>query len=55
MLVSCIIAMMAVANLQYAWTLFTLPLTKSMNAALSAVQIAWERARSSPRGVCWSE
>jgi MFS transporter, OFA family, oxalate/formate antiporter len=40
-LVACIIAMMAVANLQYAWTLFTLPLSKTMNAALSAVQIAF--------------
>ena len=33
--------MMAIANLQYAWTLFTLPLTKSLNATLSAVQVAF--------------
>ncbi len=33
--------MMAIANLQYAWTLFTLPLTRIMNAKLSAVQIAF--------------
>jgi MFS transporter, OFA family, oxalate/formate antiporter len=41
MLLACVISMMAVANLQYAWTLFTLPLTQSLNAALSAVQIAF--------------
>jgi MFS transporter, OFA family, oxalate/formate antiporter len=33
--------MMAVANLQYAWTLFTVPLTQSLHARLSAVQIAF--------------
>jgi len=38
---ACIIAMMAIANLQYAWTLFTIPLTKSLQAALSAVQITF--------------
>src|SRR5499426_2207233 len=37
-LVACIIAMLAVANLQYAWTLFTTDLTKSLNASLDAVQ-----------------
>jgi MFS transporter, OFA family, oxalate/formate antiporter len=36
-----IIAMMAIANLQYAWTLFTTPLTKSLNATLAAVQVAF--------------
>jgi MFS transporter, OFA family, oxalate/formate antiporter len=36
-----VIAMMAIANLQYAWTLFTVPLTKSLNAKLSAVQITF--------------
>jgi OFA family oxalate/formate antiporter-like MFS transporter len=41
MLLACVISMMAVANLQYAWTLFTLPLTNSLNATLSAVQIAF--------------
>src|SRR5262249_26376621 len=30
-LAACIVAMMAVANLQYAWTLFTIPLTQSLN------------------------
>jgi MFS transporter len=33
--------MMAIANLQYAWTLFTLPLTKSLNVKLSVVQVAF--------------
>ena len=32
------IAMMAIANLQYAWTLFTTDLTKSLHARLDAVQ-----------------
>src|SRR5215831_11558252 len=40
-LVACIIAMMAIANLQYAWTLFTIPLTHGLRATLSAVQIAF--------------
>ncbi len=40
-LVACIIAMMAIANLQYAWTLFTIPLTKSLQATLSAVQLTF--------------
>src|ERR1039457_1175450 len=38
---ACIIAMMAIANLQYAWTLFTKPLTLSLHATLAAVQIAF--------------
>jgi predicted TIM-barrel fold metal-dependent hydrolase len=33
--------MMAIANLQYAWTLFTIPLTQGLRATLSAVQIAF--------------
>ncbi|MGH9768883.1 MAG: MFS transporter, partial [Blastocatellia bacterium] len=37
-LAACIIAMLAIANLQYAWTLFTTDLTKSLNASLDAVQ-----------------
>jgi OFA family oxalate/formate antiporter-like MFS transporter len=37
-LLACVIAMMAIANLQYAWTLFTTPLSESLNAKLSAVQ-----------------
>ena len=37
-LVAGIIAMMAIANLQYAWTLFTKPLQTNMHATLTAVQ-----------------
>src|SRR5260370_22267051 len=37
-LIACMIAMMAIANLQYAWTLFTTDLMKSMHARLDAVQ-----------------
>ena len=37
-LVACSVAMLAIANLQYAWTLFTTDLTKSLNARLDAVQ-----------------
>jgi OFA family oxalate/formate antiporter-like MFS transporter len=33
--------MMAVANLQYAWTLFTIPISKAMGVKLSAVQLAF--------------
>ncbi len=40
-LAACIVAMMAIANLQYAWTLFTTPLTRSLNASLAAVQWAF--------------
>jgi MFS transporter, OFA family, oxalate/formate antiporter len=40
-LVACIIAMMAIANLQYAWTLFTIPLTQSLGVKLSVVQVAF--------------
>ena len=40
-LIAGVIAMMAIANLQYAWTLFTTPLTKSMSATLAAVQVAF--------------
>jgi OFA family oxalate/formate antiporter-like MFS transporter len=40
-LIAGIIAMMAIANLQYAWTLFTTPLTQSLRATLPAVQIAF--------------
>jgi len=36
-----IIAMMAIANLQYAWTLFTKPLTASLHVTLAAVQVAF--------------
>jgi OFA family oxalate/formate antiporter-like MFS transporter len=40
-LVAAVIAMMAIANLQYAWTLFTTPLTKTLGASLAAVQVAF--------------
>lgn len=38
---ACVLAMMAIANLQYAWTLFTLPLAESLGVRLSAVQLAF--------------
>ena len=37
-LIPCMVAMLAVANLQYAWTLFTTDLTRAMHARLDAVQ-----------------
>jgi MFS transporter, OFA family, oxalate/formate antiporter len=40
-LAACVIAMMAIANLQYAWTLFTIPLTESLQVTLSAVQLTF--------------
>ncbi|HYB70111.1 MAG TPA: oxalate/formate MFS antiporter [Candidatus Bathyarchaeia archaeon] len=40
-LLAAVIAMMAIANLQYAWTLFTTPLTKTLGASLAAVQVAF--------------
>ncbi len=40
-LLAGVIAMMAIANLQYAWTLFTIPLTQALNVKLSAVQITF--------------
>lgn len=40
-LVACVVAMMAIANLQYAWTLFTIPLSESLGAKLSAVSWAF--------------
>ena len=40
-LLASVVAMMSIANLQYAWTLFTLPLAESLNAKLSAVQLAF--------------
>jgi len=38
---ACIVAMLAVANLQYAWTLFTTPITRNLHATLAAVQWAF--------------
>ncbi|MFG2004674.1 oxalate/formate MFS antiporter [Spirillospora sp. NPDC048911] len=40
-LVSLVVSMMAIANLQYAWTLFTDPLETSLGAELTAVQFAF--------------
>jgi OFA family oxalate/formate antiporter-like MFS transporter len=40
-LAGCIVMMMAFANLQYAWTLFTIPISKAMGVKLSAVQLAF--------------
>src|ERR1041385_3231130 len=37
-LIACSVAMLAVANLQYAWTLFTTDLTSSLHVRLDAVQ-----------------
>src|SRR6266852_9906394 len=38
-LIACMIAMLAIANLQYAWTLFTTDITKSFHARLDQVQL----------------
>jgi MFS transporter, OFA family, oxalate/formate antiporter len=40
-LVACMIAMVAIANLQYTWTLFTVPLSTGLNARLSDVQLTF--------------
>jgi OFA family oxalate/formate antiporter-like MFS transporter len=40
-LVALVISMMAIANLQYAWTLFTDPLEASLGAELTAIQFAF--------------
>ena len=40
-LAGCVVMMMAIANLQYAWTLFTIPISKTMGVKLSAVQLAF--------------
>lgn len=40
-LIAGIIAMMAIANLQYAWTIFTGPLQKGLGASLPAIQVAF--------------
>ncbi|MBV9086854.1 MAG: hypothetical protein JOY79_05170, partial [Acidobacteriaceae bacterium] len=37
-LIAGIVAMMAIANLQYAWTLFTKPIQAHMHVSLTAVQ-----------------
>src|SRR5713226_6768002 len=38
---ACIAAMMAIANLQYAWTLFTTPLREDLGASLIRIQSAF--------------
>jgi OFA family oxalate/formate antiporter-like MFS transporter len=40
-LVAGVVAMLAIANLQYAWTLFTKPLSASLGASLPAIQVAF--------------
>ena len=40
-LAACIIAMLAIANLQYAWTLFTTPLKEDLGTTLAKVQWAF--------------
>jgi OFA family oxalate/formate antiporter-like MFS transporter len=40
-LCSGIVAIMAIVNLQYAWTLFTNPLAISLHTTLAAVQVAF--------------
>jgi OFA family oxalate/formate antiporter-like MFS transporter len=40
-LVACMVAMVAIANLQYSWTLFSVPLSAGLNAKLSEVQLAF--------------
>lgn len=40
-LAACVVAMAAIASPQYAWTLFTGPLTRGLNTSLSHVQIAF--------------
>jgi MFS transporter, OFA family, oxalate/formate antiporter len=37
-LIPCVVAMLAIANLQYAWTLFTTDITKGFHARLDQVQ-----------------
>jgi OFA family oxalate/formate antiporter-like MFS transporter len=38
---ACMIAMVAIANLQYTWTLFTVPLSTGLHTKLSDVQLAF--------------
>jgi len=40
-LLACVVSMAAIANLQYAWTLFTIPLSESLSVTLSTVQLAF--------------
>lgn len=38
---ACMIAMVVIANLQYTWTLFTVPLSTGLHAKLSDIQLAF--------------
>ncbi|MGA2648510.1 MAG: hypothetical protein ABSF15_27820, partial [Candidatus Sulfotelmatobacter sp.] len=40
-LIAGIVAMMAIANLQYAWTLFTKPIQAHLHVSLEAVQVTF--------------
>lgn len=40
-LIAAVLGMVMIANLQYAWTLFTTPLTKELKVSLTAVQYAF--------------
>ncbi len=40
-MIAGVFAMMAIANLQYAWTLFTKPLMNNLHATLAAVQVTF--------------
>jgi MFS transporter, OFA family, oxalate/formate antiporter len=40
-LAGCVVMMLAIANIQYAWTLFSVPLTKALHVKLSAVQLTF--------------
>jgi OFA family oxalate/formate antiporter-like MFS transporter len=40
-LAACIVAMFAIANLQYAWTLFTTPLMEDLGTSLARIQVAF--------------
>jgi MFS transporter, OFA family, oxalate/formate antiporter len=40
-LAACIVGMLAVANLQYAWTLFTTPLMEDLGTSLARIQVAF--------------
>jgi len=39
-LIAVVIAMMAIANLRFSWTLFIKPLTVRVHASLAAIQVA---------------
>jgi OFA family oxalate/formate antiporter-like MFS transporter len=47
-LIAAIIAMPAISNLQYAWTLFTGPLRQSLHASLPQIQVAFSTIMRAP-------